>query len=187
MSTPCSTLTASSSVELFRVWDNEYYRKAAVVRKPSLKTVYHVDELQFNKKHTSRPLKVPVTSAYTLADWSFDEYYIARAEGLDLVEKLSRARYEFVHDLTREIIRPVVSELASKGADYVQLDEPAAATKPNEAELVVESINETVRGIGSKVAVHICYTDYAALFPDILELKADVPIDIMLKTPTQLL
>jgi 5-methyltetrahydropteroyltriglutamate--homocysteine methyltransferase len=65
-----------------RVWDNEYYRKAAVVRKPSLKTVYHVDELQFNKKHTSKPLKVPVTSAYTLADWSFDEYYIARAEGL---------------------------------------------------------------------------------------------------------
>jgi 5-methyltetrahydropteroyltriglutamate--homocysteine methyltransferase len=157
-----------------RVWDNEYYRKAAVVRKPSLKTVYHVDELLFNKKHTSKPLKVPVTSAYTLADWSFDEYYIARAEGLDLVEKLSRARYEFVHDLTKEIIRPVVSELASKGADYVQLDEPAAATKPHEAELVVESINETVRGIGSKVAVHICYTDYAALFPDILELKADV-------------
>jgi len=157
-----------------RVWDNEYYRKAAVVRKPSLKSVYHVDELLFNKKHTSKPLKVPITSAYTLADWSFNEYYMERVEGVDWVEKAGRARYEFVYDLARDIIRPVASELASKGADFVQLDEPAAATKPYEAELVVESINETVKGLNSKIAVHICYTDYAALFPHLLELKADV-------------
>ncbi|MEM1965031.1 MAG: hypothetical protein QXH12_02840 [Candidatus Caldarchaeum sp.] len=157
-----------------RVWDNEYYKKAAVVDKPHLRKTYHVDELLFNKKHARKPLKVPVTAAYTLADWSFDEYYLKKAAGDSWVEKHVSARREFVHDLVKEVVRPVASALASQAADYVQLDEPAAAAKPYESELVVESLNETVKGLGCKVAVHICYTDYQALFPALLELKADV-------------
>ncbi|MEM2237033.1 MAG: hypothetical protein QXR26_00345 [Candidatus Caldarchaeum sp.] len=157
-----------------RVWDNEYYRKAAVVDRPRLRRIYHLEELQFNKKHARKPLKVPVTAAYTLADWSFDEYYVKKSVGDGWVEKLHNAKQEFVHDLVKEVVRPVVSALATESADYVQLDEPAAAAKPYESELVVESLNETVKGLASKVAVHICYTDYKALFPAILELKTDV-------------
>ncbi|MCS7129515.1 MAG: hypothetical protein NZ919_02605 [Candidatus Caldarchaeum sp.] len=157
-----------------RVWDNEYYKKAAVVKKPRLIKPYHVDELRFNKRHARRKLKVPVTAAYTLADWSFDEHYIKTTFGEDFFERQQRARADFVHDLVVNVIRPVVQALASEGVDYIQLDEPAAATKPYESELVVESLNETVKGLSTKIAVHICYTNYEALFPALLELKADV-------------
>ncbi|MEM4494856.1 MAG: hypothetical protein QXE96_03550 [Candidatus Caldarchaeum sp.] len=157
-----------------RVWDNEFYRKAAIVKKPKLLQPYHVDELQFNKRYARKPLKVPVTAAYTLADWSFDEYYVKHAESEDLAARSSSARREFVFDLVSEVLRPVVKALDSEGVEYIQLDEPAAATKPHESELVVESINETFRGVGAKKAVHICYTDYKALFPALLELKVDV-------------
>lgn len=157
-----------------RVWDNEFYRKAAVVKRPRLIQPYHIDELQFNKKHAKKPLKVPVTSAYTLVDWSFDEYYAKHAAGEDLVAKTGAARRDFVLDLVKEVLGPVVMALDSEGVDYIQLDEPAAATKPHESELVVESINETFRSVGAKKAVHICYTDYKALFPALLELKIDV-------------
>jgi len=156
-----------------RVWDNEYYLKAAIVNKPKLKQNYHIEELRFNKRHAQKPLKIPVTAAYTLADWSFNEYYLKKhAEG-DWVERSVKAKEDFVHDLVKNVLKPVVSELSVEGVDYIQLDEPAAAAKAYEAGLVVESLNETVKGISSKVAVHICYTDYKALFPALLELKAD--------------
>ncbi|MEM0441467.1 MAG: hypothetical protein QXF45_00775 [Candidatus Caldarchaeum sp.] len=157
-----------------RVWDNEFYRKAAVVKKPKLKQPYHLDELRFNKQHTRKPLKIPVTSAYTIADWSFDEYYIANAAGEDLLQKSVNAKRDFVFDVVDEIIKPVLTELNREGVEYIQLDEPAAAAKPHESELVVQSVNRAVKGLSSKVAVHICYTNYKALFPALLELKADV-------------
>ncbi|MDW8083760.1 MAG: hypothetical protein RMI49_00960 [Candidatus Caldarchaeum sp.] len=157
-----------------RVWDNEFYRKAAIISRPRLLRPYHLDELQFNKRHARKPLKVPVTSAYTLADWSFDEYYVMRASGRDFLEKSTAAKREFVLDLTEQVIRPVLKALDEEGVDYIQLDEPAAATKPYESDLVVESINMAVKGLRSKIAVHICYTDYESLFPALLELKADV-------------
>ncbi|MCS7133415.1 MAG: hypothetical protein NZ921_01250 [Candidatus Caldarchaeum sp.] len=157
-----------------RVWDNEFYRKAAVVRRPHLLQPYHLDELQFNKRHAKKPLKVPVTSAYTLADWSFNEYYLKQAPGRDFAEKSFSAKRDFVLDLVDQIIHPVLRNLDKEGVEYLQLDEPAAATKPHESELVVESINKAVKGLRSKIAVHICYTDYKALFPALLEMKADV-------------
>ncbi|MEM4173369.1 MAG: hypothetical protein QXV14_02115 [Candidatus Caldarchaeum sp.] len=157
-----------------RVWDNEYYKKAAVVESPRLLKPYHLDELRFNKRNARKSLKVPVTAAYTLADWSFDEHYIKKAVGEDFFERQQRARHSFVLDLVSNVVRPVVQALDREGVDYIQLDEPAAATKPYEASLVVESLNETIKGLRSKIVVHICYTNYEALFPALLELKADV-------------
>ncbi len=157
-----------------RVWDNEFYRKSAVVNRPTLNKIYHLDELRFNKRYARKPLKVPVTAAYTLADWSFDEYYLKNTQGDEWVDKARKAKESFVHDLVDIVLRPVVTALSSEGVEYIQLDEPAAAAKPHESELVIESLNRTVKGLSAKVAVHICYTDYAALFPALLELKADI-------------
>lgn len=159
---------------IVRVWDNEFYRKAAVVERPKLKQPYHVDELRFNKRHAKKPLKVPVTSAYTIADWSFDEYYVPKAAGRDFFEKAASAKRDFVMDLVDQVLRPVLKALDGEGVDYIQLDEPAAAAKPHETELVVECINRSVRGLTAKTAVHICYTDYKSLFPALLEMKVDV-------------
>jgi len=62
--------------------------------------------------------------------------------------------------------------LVEAGAAYMQVDEPAAAAKPDEADIFVESFNESVKGLNAVFTVHICYTNYAWLFPALLELKA---------------
>lgn len=156
---------------LVRVWDNEYYLKAAVTSPPTIETPYHLDEFLFNKNHTSKPLKIPVTGPYTLADWSFDEYYIRRRRGENPLEVRRMAKRDMVMDLARNVIAPTVRALVANGATHIQLDEPAAAAKHEEVGLVVEAVNEVVGGLQSELTVHICYTDYGALLPDLLEMK----------------
>src|ERR687885_1590113 len=58
-----------------RSWDNKYYTKAAVTEKPLVDTVYDLKEYEFVRSHTDRVVKVPFTGAYTIVDWSYDEYY----------------------------------------------------------------------------------------------------------------
>ncbi|MGH2638440.1 MAG: hypothetical protein ACRDF4_04060, partial [Rhabdochlamydiaceae bacterium] len=60
---------------LVRSFDNKYYQKAACVSKPKLKKPWHVDEFLNLQKLTNRKIKIPITGAYTIAAWSFDEYY----------------------------------------------------------------------------------------------------------------
>ena len=60
-----------------RAFDNKYYSKAAVVGPISLQRAYHNDEFAFLKSAARATLKLPITGAYTIADWSFDEYYFA--------------------------------------------------------------------------------------------------------------
>jgi 5-methyltetrahydropteroyltriglutamate--homocysteine methyltransferase len=156
---------------LVRVWDNEYYLKAAVTDRPRLRTNYHLGEFLFNRRHTSKPLKVPITGPYTLADWSFDEYYLATRRGENPVEIRREARQEMAMDLARYVVGPVARSLAENGAEHIQVDEPAAAAKPGEVELVVEAVNEVVRGLNAEVTVHICYTDYSLLLPSILGMR----------------
>ena len=58
-----------------RAFDNKYYTKAAVVENPLVETVYDLEEYEFVQSHTDRQVKVPFTGAYTIMDWSYDEYY----------------------------------------------------------------------------------------------------------------
>src|SRR5204863_128068 len=58
-----------------RAFDNKYYSKAAVVGPIALRQAYHNDEFSFLLSAAAQDLKVPITGAYTIADWSFDERY----------------------------------------------------------------------------------------------------------------
>ncbi len=157
-----------------KVWDTETYNKAAITSEPRLTRPIYLDEFLFAKKHASRELKVPVTGPYTLADWSFPEYhYAVHREAKSIMERKRLARRDLVLDLAEKVLRPVVKSLSEAGAKRIQIDEPAATTKPEEMELFVEAFNEVVSGIDAKFTVHICYSDYAKLFPQILELKID--------------
>ncbi|MEM2909682.1 MAG: hypothetical protein QXO01_01255 [Nitrososphaerota archaeon] len=161
-------------VGYIKVWDSEIFKKAAVFDKPSLIKPYHIEEFEFAKKKARRALKVPITGPYTLADWSFDEYYAKRK--LDVDEPLERRRInkrDMVLDLAKEIIRPNLEALIRAGAKRIQIDEPAATTKPNEVDIFVEGFNEAVKGLDCAFSVHICYSDYRLLFPYILDLKAE--------------
>ncbi len=154
-----------------RAFDNRSYKKAAVVGGVALKHPWHTDEYERAFKFAEHPLKVPITGAYTIADWSFDEYYQKQQErgglGLDRIQ----AKEQFVLDLADNVIRPNVQSLLDAGATWIQIDEPAATTKPEEVPLFIESFNRSVAGLVGKFGVHICFSDYNLLFPHIEKIE----------------
>jgi 5-methyltetrahydropteroyltriglutamate--homocysteine methyltransferase len=154
-----------------RSFDNKYYAKAAVVEPPSADGPQDVDEYDFVASHTDRIVKVPLTGAYTMVDWSYDEHYAREGALGGSAEARYEARRRFVADVAERVIRPNVEGLVAAGADWIQIDEPAATTKPHEVPLVVEGFNAALRGISAgRKSMHICFSDYSALWPAVLEL-----------------
>jgi 5-methyltetrahydropteroyltriglutamate--homocysteine methyltransferase len=156
-----------------RSFDSRYYRKAACVNKVGFLRPYHLKEFIFIKQQAKRKVKVPITGPYTIAEWSFNEYYQKRLAPryADLLKLKSDAKREFVLDVAKEVIRPNLEALVTAGAEWIQVDEPALTTKPDEVPFFVEALNECTAGIECKFSLHVCYSDYRLLYPHVLELK----------------
>jgi 5-methyltetrahydropteroyltriglutamate--homocysteine methyltransferase len=155
---------------IVRSSDNKYYAKAAVVETPSVQGPQDVEEFEFVRAHTDRVVKVPLTGAYTMEDWSYDEHYAHEGALGGSKERRYEARGRFVKDVATNVILPNVEGLVAAGAEWIQIDEPAATTKPDEVPLVVEGFNEATKGVVAKKSMHICFSDYTALWPAVLEL-----------------
>src|SRR3712207_2018659 len=154
-----------------RSFDNKYYTKAAVVEKPLVERAYDLEEFEFVHSHTDRAVKVPFTGAYTIVDWSYDEHYAKGGTMLGAAAKeRSRARQRFGVDVARDVVQPNVLGLVESGAEWVQIDEPAATTRPEEVPLVVETFNATRGGVDARASMHICFSDYNSLFPHVEKL-----------------
>jgi 5-methyltetrahydropteroyltriglutamate--homocysteine methyltransferase len=153
-----------------RSFDNKYYDKAAVVEPPSVDGPQDIEEYEFVRAHTDCAVKVPLTGAYTMEDWSYDEHYSHEGALGGSRERRYEARRRFVADVATNVILPNVEGLIAAGADWIQIDEPAATTKPDEVPLVVEGFNEATKGVEAKKSMHICFSDYRALWPAVLEL-----------------
>ena len=153
-----------------RSFDNKYYTKAAVVEKPLVEGAYDLEEFEFVRSHTERVVKVPLTGAYTIVDWSYDEYYARNGAMLGAARERAEARWRFGVDVARDVVRPNVAGLVEAGAEWVQIDEPAATTRPEEVPLVVETFNATREGVEARASMHICFSDYNSLFPHVEEL-----------------
>lgn len=156
-----------------RSFDNRYYLKAACVGPLELAKPYHVEEFKFVREHANAEIKVPITGPYTLADWSFNEYHQRRLESR-ISEKprlKAEGKRELVLELAKEVIRPNLKALEEGGAEWIQFDEPAVTTHPEEVPLFVEAFNTSAEGIDCKLSVHICYGDYSRLFPHVSEMK----------------
>jgi 5-methyltetrahydropteroyltriglutamate--homocysteine methyltransferase len=154
-----------------RAFDNKYYSKAAVTGPISLKEPYHSEEFAFLKEIAQAELKVPITGAYTIADWSFDERYAGERDLRvpHATRKSGRkdARREFVVDVARNMIRPNVEALIALGAKWIQIDEPGGSTEPDELDLFAQSFNESVQGLDAVFSTHLCFSDYNLFFPGI--------------------
>jgi 5-methyltetrahydropteroyltriglutamate--homocysteine methyltransferase len=154
-----------------RAFDNKYYSKAAVTGPISLAEPYHNEEFAFVRSVAGADLKVPITGAYTIADWSFDERYLT---GTDLTvpaavrqSQRHEARRELILDVARNLIRPNLEALIGLGAGWLQIDEPGGSTDPDELDLFVESFNESVAGLEGTFSTHLCFSDYDLFFPSI--------------------
>ena len=154
-----------------RSFDNKYYLKAAVTGEVRLEHPYHVDEFEFVHAHARGEPKLPITGPYTLADWSYNEYYLSRQTGWKGRPARRAAQREFVVEIARRAIRPTLQALIDRGARVIQIDEPAAGTHPDEADLVAEGFNAATEGLEAEFSMHICFSDYRSLFPALLEAK----------------
>ena len=154
-----------------RAFDNKYYTKAAVVGPISLRDPFHNAEFSYLVSVADAELKVPVTGAYTIADWSFDERYDVdsdlREPAKDRRRKRKAARRDFVLEVARNLIRPNLQALIGIGARWIQVDEPGASTEPDELDLFVDSFNASVEGLNAMFSTHLCFSDYNLFFPAI--------------------
>jgi 5-methyltetrahydropteroyltriglutamate--homocysteine methyltransferase len=154
-----------------RSFDNKYYLKAAATGPVGLSAPYHLEEFDFVKAHARAEPKLPVTGPYTLADWSYNEHYLGRIAGWKGRAARRSAQREFVNAIAREALRPTLKALIDRGCRVIQIDEPAAGTHPDEADLVAEGFNAATEGLDAEFTMHICFSDYRSLFPALLEAK----------------
>jgi 5-methyltetrahydropteroyltriglutamate--homocysteine methyltransferase len=143
---------------LVRSYGNRYYHKpiiASPVRRPKPMTV---DWFRFSQSLTDRPVKGMLTGPYTLLDWSYNEAYRTRREAA-----LALA----------EVVRQEAEDLQAAGARYIQIDEPAIHARPEEIDIAIEAMGVVTQNLTAKTISHICYGDFAAIYPKVLELPVD--------------
>ncbi len=153
-------------------FDANYFKKGIIDGQLSLSKDgldFFIDETEFVLQHTKKVVKPCWTGPYTMADWSYIEYHrkCREQKGESPFDALNNGRGDAIIEFAKKIHNPIVKALARKGIKVIQLDEPAATTKEHESAVFVESINTAFNGIPKNVekAVHMCYSNYPALFP----------------------
>ncbi|MEF8851120.1 MAG: methionine synthase [Haloarculaceae archaeon] len=143
-----------------KVWGHNTFDKPAVVDEVAYGEPWLVDEFEFTDSVADRPVKVPITGPYTIARFSFNEYY-------DDYE-------EYAYALA-ELVNTEIDNLVEAGARYIQIDEPALAMTPTDHAVVGECLERIVDDIpeGVRIGLHVCYGDYSRIYPEI----NDYPID----------
>lgn len=139
-----------------KVWGHNYFDKPSITNEVEYDEPWLVDEFEFTDSVASRPVKVPITGPYTLANWSFNE--------------TDKTEEELAYDIA-ELVNIEVEKLVEAGARYVQIDEPALATTPDDHAIVGECLSKIADGIPDDVrlALHVCYGDYSRIYPEILD------------------
>jgi 5-methyltetrahydropteroyltriglutamate--homocysteine methyltransferase len=134
----------------------------------SLRKPLALDEYRFLRRHTERPIKIPLPGPYLLtrAMW---------------VKEVTRAVYPTKEDLAEDVVQVLREEalaLRDAGVDFIQFDEPvltelvftqgqtrtfmcaalAARKDPaEELEFAVDLINRVVEGLdGVRTGLHVC-------------------------------
>jgi 5-methyltetrahydropteroyltriglutamate--homocysteine methyltransferase len=143
-----------------KVWGHNYFDKPSVVDAVEYDEQWLVEEFEFTRAAADRPVKVPITGPYTLANWSFNEAY-------DSEEELAYA--------LADLVNQEIATLVEAGARYIQIDEPALATTPDDHAIVGACLDRIVANIDPSVRVglHVCYGDYSRIYPEILEYPVD--------------
>jgi 5-methyltetrahydropteroyltriglutamate--homocysteine methyltransferase len=145
---------------LVRCFGNRYYRKPRIVGNLSRAGTLTVDVWSRAQQATTKPVKAVLTGPYTLMDWSFDEHYGSRGA-------CCRA--------LAEIVRDEAQDLLAAGAQEIQIDEPAISARPDEMDLVAETLGLVTAPLSGKARtwVHIAYGDLLPVIDRVLTLPVD--------------
>ncbi len=143
---------------LVRSYGNRYYRRPAAVGPVGRDHPVTVEWWQYAQSLTDKPVKGMLTGPYTICDWSFDEHY--------------GSRRDFVLDLAK-VIRDEALDLEKAGAEYIQIDEPAASTRMDELDLVIEAMTIVTEPLSAHTITHICYGEFHQAYPKMLHIPVD--------------
>ncbi len=177
--------------EMIRSRGPDSWRMGICVGEPRLKENSLDDlilrEFDFVKSHAVKPAKVPMDDPYMIAVMSDNKDYMEKLKSQyenDPSKLRYEAKREFTLALARNVIRPQVEAIAKRGAEWIQLDIPAATLDVGHMPIVVDGVNEVVKGIDKvKFSLHICYprrisltgkNGYELLFPHALNLNKNV-------------
>ncbi len=165
---------------VINAFDANYFKKGKITSPVKIKLNsldFFVNEFNFVSKHTSKIVKPCLTGPYTMADWSYVEHHrkVFENAGENPLTSLREGREAAVMDFAKNVLNPVVKALAKAGAKVIQIDEPAASTNEQESQLFVNAVNKCFEGIPEQVekAVHLCYSNYPALFPALAQCVAN--------------
>ncbi|MDQ3981740.1 MAG: methionine synthase, partial [Actinomycetota bacterium] len=143
---------------LVRSYGNRYYRKPIATGPIGRDHPVTVEWWEYAQSLTSKPVKGMLTGPYTICDWSFNEHYATRRD--------------FVLDLAK-VIRDEALDLERAGARFIQIDEPAASTRMDELDLVIEAMAIVTEPLSAHTITHICYGDFHRAYPKMLEIPVD--------------
>ena len=143
---------------LVRSYGNRYYHKPIIASKVARPKPMTVDWFRYSQSLTDRPVKGMLTGPYTMLDWSYNEAYKTRRDAA-----LALA----------EVVRQEAEDLQAAGARYIQIDEPAIHARPEEIEIAIEAMGVVTQNLDAKTISHICYGDFAAIYPKVLQLPVD--------------
>ncbi|MFB6221904.1 MAG: methionine synthase [Halolamina sp.] len=143
-----------------KVWGHNYFDKPSVVEAVEYDEPWLVDEFEFTDEVAERPVKVPITGPYTLAYWAFNEAY--------------ESKEALAYDLA-DLVNEEIEKLVEAGARYIQIDEPALATTPDDHAIVGECLERIADGVPEEVRIglHVCYGDYSRIYPELNEFPVD--------------
>jgi len=143
-----------------KVWGHNTFDKPSVVEDVEYDESWLVDEYEFTADVADKPVKVPITGPYTLASWCFNEAYEDDAA--------------LANDLA-DLVNEEIEKLVDAGCRYIQIDEPALATTPDDHQIVGDTLERIVDDIPEEVRIglHVCYGDYFRIYPEILEFPVD--------------
>ncbi len=122
----------------------------------------YLQEFRWAKEYATKPLKVCVTSFYTVAEWT-----IKGSANFD----------DMFFEIIDEIFVPEIKTLINAGVDWIQMDEPALTTHPTHVPLFVDGWNYFVSKIQDvltddiTLSIHNCFSDYDLLWPILPDLK----------------
>lgn len=107
-----------------------------------------VEEFRRFRELSSSACKIPVPGPFTLA-------------GCIVGGGAYKNREEIAEALI-PIVNAELKAVAAEGADFLQIDEPSFACRPDAPERFVEMIDATVAGVNAYISMHMCFGNYRA-------------------------
>jgi 5-methyltetrahydropteroyltriglutamate--homocysteine methyltransferase len=143
---------------LVRSYGNRYYHKPIITGEVKWPGPVTVDWWKYAQSLTKKPVKGMLTGAYTIMDWSFNEFYPDRK-----TTAMALAG----------VIRKEVETLIAAGCKIIQIDEPALSVRPEELAIATEAMEKTTQGLSAYFITHACYGAFEYIYPGMLNLAVD--------------